>query len=284
MLLPSALPCESRKYRNRSNLISCHQFSPTPPRSDDGSPVGNGLLGTCRALQSLLNASPVSSPRCPKPERLQSPLQMRPIPARRPQKVVKPTPKPPRGLHKRTRSLFEAESDGEDSESTDHRPRDAFSTPKRRKRAPSDVPLGLALTDFESLESTVRRTSPPSPSPSRSPVTITRHRNLFEGIKEAVLPSIEISTSSSSSSSGAVAASSPHSHHSSWTSEDDQKLVEIVLEKLKLSKTDWEECARQIGKDNDSVGRRWQALVGEGNIGLRRGRRFVRGRINENWM
>jgi hypothetical protein len=68
-----------------------------------------------------------------------------------------------------------------------------------------------------------------------------------------------------------------------WTSDDDRRLVELVLEKLKLSKRDWNECARKMGKDNDSVGRRWKALVGEGNVGLRRGKRMVRARIDESW-
>lgn len=135
--------------------------------------------------------------------------------------------------------------------------RDRFSTPKRQKRAPSDLPLGLAITDFESLEESVARQKSHriTPEPDEQP-------------DQPVLPSIETSEEDESSE---------------WTAEDDQKLVEIVLEKLKLSKRDWEECARRIGKDNDSVGRRWRALVGEGNIGLRRGGRTVRGRLDECW-
>jgi hypothetical protein len=55
----------------------------------------------------------------------------------------------------------------------------------------------------------------------------------------------------------------------------------MVLEKFRLTKRDWEECARRIGKDDTSVGKRWQALLGEGNIGLRRGSgQFVRGRLD----
>lgn len=81
MLLPSALPCDM--HRSSSRLILS---TPPPPWSststvtsaslsqlqsqsqsqaqstDDDLPVSNGLLGTCRALQSLLNGSPAPSP------------------------------------------------------------------------------------------------------------------------------------------------------------------------------------------------------------------------------
>lgn len=253
MFLPSAVPCEGRKYLTRSHFASARAFSPTPP------PSGDGLLGTCRALQSLLCVSPVSSPRRPQSNRLQSPLRIQSAPTtRRSQRVVKPQRKPsppPRGVNKRTRQTYEADDGDVDMPAKEQR--DRFSTPKRQKRAPSDLPLGLAITDFESLEESVARQKSHriTPEPDEQP-------------DQPVLPSIETSEEDESSE---------------WTAEDDQKLVEIVLEKLKLSKRDWEECARRIGKDNDSVGRRWRALVGEGNIGLRRGGRTVRGRLDECW-
>ncbi|KAL1967674.1 hypothetical protein VTN77DRAFT_2931 [Rasamsonia byssochlamydoides] len=252
MFLPSAVPCDGRKYLTRSHFASARAFSPTPP------PSGDGLLGTCRALQSLLCVSPVSSPRRPRSDRLQSPLHIPSVPStRRSQKVVKPEPKPsppPRGANKRTRHTYEDE-DG-DVDMAVREPRDRFSTPKRQKRAPSDLPLGLAIADFESLEESVRRRKSPRLTPQS------------DADDQPVLPSIEVPDEGDASD---------------WTDEDDQKLVEIVLQKLKLSKRDWEECARRIGKDNDSVGKRWRALVGEGNIGLRRGGRTVRGRVDECW-
>ena len=70
--------------------------------------------------------------------------------------------------------------------------------------------------------------------------------------------------------------SSPSLEDPEWTIDDDRMLVETVLEKLKLSKRDWNDCARKLGKDKDSLGRRWSLLVGEGNVGLRRGRRISR--------
>lgn len=56
-----------------------------------------------------------------------------------------------------------------------------------------------------------------------------------------------------------------------WTENDDRVLVETVLLKLKLSSQDWNECAKRLGKDKDSIGRRWRLLIGEGDVGLRRG-------------
>jgi len=73
------------------------------------------------------------------------------------------------------------------------------------------------------------------------------------------------------SSSSETDPSIPESRDGEWTPEDDTLLVDIVLEKLKLTKKDWNECARKMGKDNDSVGKRWKALVGEGEVGLRGG-------------
>lgn len=70
--------------------------------------------------------------------------------------------------------------------------------------------------------------------------------------------------------------SSPSVEDPEWTHDDDRMLVETVLEKLRLSKHDWNDCARKLGKDRDSLGRRWSLLVGEGNVGLRRGGRISR--------
>lgn len=285
-----ALSCgDGRKYITRSSLArAVRAFSPTPPPSSDGvSGGGNSLLGTCRALQSLLNASPVSSSRRSRTERLQSPLHILstppappaarpPLIRQPPHKVTKPSSRPPRGPHKRTRTIYEQDSD---AEMTIHEPRDRFSTPKRQKMAPSQLPLGLAISDFESLG---------SPMTTRTtPTTFYRLTSQFDENERShlsacdpqqqqhIIPSIEHPDRED--------RMEDEVDHASWTTEDDQRLVEIVLEKFKLSKRDWEECARRIGKDNDSVGKRWKALVGEGNVGLRRGKRFVRGQINESW-
>ncbi|OAA63949.1 MYB-like protein [Cordyceps fumosorosea ARSEF 2679] len=55
-----------------------------------------------------------------------------------------------------------------------------------------------------------------------------------------------------------------------WTTEDDGILVELVLEKLKLSKADWQDCARSLGKDRHALARRWKSLVLNDDVGLKR--------------
>ncbi|KAL5356539.1 hypothetical protein BJX96DRAFT_116588 [Aspergillus floccosus] len=269
MLLPSALPCDMRRP---SRLTPSGLFS-TPPPSDDDFPSRNGLLGTCRALQSLLNASPAPSPRCAKPQRLQSPLHIRPVtPARlRTPKAANPSPKPSRGINKRRRDCFEEDLDESTPSETQSPAWRRFSTPKRRRHVPYDLPLGLSQSDFYSLHSPPTTQSPPSPAHLKKQNQTARDDRAPSFDPDAALPSIE-------------EADEPAASDDAWTADDDQRLVEIVLEKFQLSQRDWDECARRIGKDNASVGRRWQALVGDGNVGLRRGGRMVRGRLNESWL
>ena len=66
-----------------------------------------------------------------------------------------------------------------------------------------------------------------------------------------------------------------------WSTEEDRILVELVLEKLKLSKSDWQDCARSLGKDRGSVGKRWKSLMGNGDVGLRN--RSRRTKLHGTW-
>jgi len=66
-----------------------------------------------------------------------------------------------------------------------------------------------------------------------------------------------------------------------WTTEEDRLLVELVLEKLRLTKSEWHDCARSLGKDRGSVGKRWRSLMANGDVGLKsRGRRA---RLHHTW-
>ena len=262
MLLPSALSCDVR----RPSRFAATRLLSTPPPSDDEVPMGNGLLGTCRALQSLLNGSPAPSPRHSKPARLQSPVHIRSTPSSsRSRRLATPssperTPeRRPRGVNKRRRDHFEADEDNDNTNNDNHdatvdhsASRNRFSTPKRRRHAPYNLPLGLSQTDFYSLNSPPITASPSSP----------RYQNQQDSSAQqpynpdSALPSIEVTDDSTRSNQ--------------WTEEDDQRLMETVFEKFQLSKKQWNECAQRIGKDQASVERRWQALVGQGNIALRR--------------
>ncbi|KAL2813287.1 hypothetical protein BJX63DRAFT_230229 [Aspergillus granulosus] len=283
MLLPSALSCDPRRP---SRFTPMRLFSTPPPSADDSGLPSNGLLGTCRALQSLLG-SPAPSPRQTKPARLQSPLNFRPTPpspatssrqTRSASKLAaKPrSPRPSRGLNKRRRNTYEEDMEMDlDTTPTPYSAEPPSnpsnpSTPKRRRHLPYDLPLGLSQTDFYSLHSPPVTQSPPSPEKRRQHDELP-DLPLFN--PDAALPSIEEPTEPT-----------PPADDMSWSADDDQRLVEMVLEKFQLSKRDWDECARRMGKDHASVGQRWQALVGEGNVGLRRGKRMVRSRIHKDWM
>lgn len=55
-----------------------------------------------------------------------------------------------------------------------------------------------------------------------------------------------------------------------WSLDEDKQLVEMVLGKLKLSKNDWEECAKSFGKkDAKSLGKRWEGLISSRKVGLK---------------
>ncbi|RDW74319.1 uncharacterized protein DSM5745_06981 [Aspergillus mulundensis] len=297
MLLPSALPCDMRRA---SRFTPSRLFSTPPPSDDDRGvrPPGNGLLGTCRALQSLLT-TPAPSSRRAKPARLQSPLTFQPAPpspasSRKSNSnsdtklrfrshshtlSYKPLSPRSRGPNKRRRDIFEEDLDMEfDGSSSAVCAVDALnpSTPKRARHLPYELPLGLSQTDFYSLHSPPVSQSPPSPALRRQQEQSSSLLPSFN--PDAALPSIE--EQQKHPESDEVASTDDND----WTTDDDQRLVELVLAKFQLSQRDWDECARRMGKDHASVGQRWQVLVGEGNVGLRRGGRRVRKAIHNDWM
>ena len=62
----------------------------------------------------------------------------------------------------------------------------------------------------------------------------------------------------------AVASSSSTSlEDPAWTNAEDRLLVELVLKKLRLSPRDWADCAKSLGRDQRSVGNRWDMIVGK---------------------
>jgi hypothetical protein len=120
------------------------------------------------------------------------------------------------------------------------------STPKRARIAPEVVPLGLERSDFHHL---------------------------------LVQEKEEDGTSSRPTRDGGDA----DDDNEEWTTEDDRILVELVLEKLKLSKTDWQDCARSLGKDRHSVGKRWKSLMVNGDVGLKTRSTSRRAKLHSTW-
>lgn len=152
---------------------------------------------------------------------------------------------PPRGINKRRRAVDDDMSrDTEDVNQEGESEEDAVkpSTPKRMRLAPRVLPLGLERSDFHAL------------------------RKIEQGEGETVLESVE---------------GVPEGEGEQWSTEEDRLLVELVLEKLKLTKSDWQDCARSLGKDRGSVGRRWKSLMGGGEVGLKG--RPKRGKIHNTW-
>ncbi|KAH8657489.1 hypothetical protein BGZ60DRAFT_416033 [Tricladium varicosporioides] len=280
MLLPSAFSCDSSSHpitRFQSALFTSPPLSPPPSSSSSSAPAFNNIYSTCRALQSMLSPPPqlpspptqhseVPLPLAPSPFRLRlrarknesdSPSTFTPR-----KKVTKRQAKtpPPRGLNKRRRALDddmsrddideEAESSCDESvlpqifTSIEQEPEpnnNRPSTPKRLRLAPEVLPLGLERSNFHDLH-----------------LQLQPSFNFLE-----------------------TADNSQREGNEEWSTEEDRLLVELVLEKLKLTKSDWQDCARSLGKDRGSVGKRWKSLMGAGDIGLKH--RPRRAKLHGTW-
>ena len=307
MLLPSALPCDSSQRPPLTRLQSALFASPpaSPPQLSTQTAFGN-IFSSCRSLQSLLAnppppinlaQEPITPPtsshaQLPTPplSHAQPPLKLRLRsrktdtstlgdhgPARK--RIVKRTAsvaqqqQPPRGPNKRRRAVDdddlgrynshdedsdmerETHDDGQNSQETDAHPETRPHTPKRSRIAPEVIPLGLERADYHSLHSSFSSTTSSHDDTNHHPETTTDP----DAATEADGGGGEL-----------------------WSTEEDRILVELVLEKLKLTKSDWQDCARSLGKDRGSVGRRWKSLMVNGDVGLKRGG-HRRGRLHGTW-
>jgi hypothetical protein len=264
MLLPSALTCETTstpKTRYQSALFASPPLSPPP--SSHSNPA-HTLLSTCRALQSMLTTpNQLPSPPTLHSDIPSSPFKLR-LRARKDEstpgstvprkRITKRNAQPPRGLNKRRRALDDDMSRDtvdqdldDDSEQEQEDRTDGPSTPKRMRFGPEVLPLGLERSDFHSLK-----------------------LQTIEQSQEQVLESVEGESEGRGGEQG------------EWSTEEDRLLVELVLEKLKLTKSDWQDCARSLGRDRGSVGRRWKSLMGGGEVGLKRNH-LRRGKIHQTW-
>jgi hypothetical protein len=133
-----------------------------------------------------------------------------------------------------------------------HVPFERPSTPKRARIAPEQLPLGLERSDFHDLH--LQQLAP-------SQLNEVPGQELFESVENN---------------------NDDEEGNERWSTEDDRILVELVLEKLQLSKSEWQDCARSLGKDRGSVGRRWKSLMMNGEVGLKSSRQR-RGRIHGTW-
>ncbi|KAH7326474.1 hypothetical protein B0I35DRAFT_405711 [Stachybotrys elegans] len=284
MLLPSALPCDMSQPSSRPRLQAALFASPpaSPPALSSHSAFGN-IVTSCRSLQSLITAPipdelPLSSAQLPTPPLTHAPpplkLRLRSRAARQDPRDDHLTPRkkiakraPPRGANKRRR---DDDDDGASDRMDDSQPEDdldsdldisasaythqpapapapapaAPSTPKRARIAPEQLPLGLERSDFHDM-------------------LLREGRDLGQLVKPGTGVEVE-------------------ADGEEWSAEDDRILVELVLDKLKLSKTEWQDCARSLGKDRHTVGRRWKSLMAHGDVGLKT-RSSRRARLHATW-
>lgn len=269
--MPSPLSCDSSHPPVTRLQTSLLASPPSSPPSSAQSAIGN-IFSSCRALQSILTAPtppsdssdrlsslptpPLSHAALPSPSPMK--LRLRSSKARSsngeliPRKKVVKRP-PPRGVNKRRRAMDDDmgrdDNSSEDDEQYEEEQRP--STPKRARIAPEVLPLGLERVDFHNLQ--VQQGSTGTLEEASS----------IEGTE------VEVEVDGEE-----------------WSKEDDQVLVELVLEKLKLSKSDWEEIGKSFGtigsrRDRGSCGRRWKTLMANGDIGLKP--RTRRAKIHGTW-
>ncbi|CZR50851.1 uncharacterized protein PAC_00725 [Phialocephala subalpina] len=326
MLLPSALTCESTSslsapkptsyFPPSSTLFASPPISPPTtttqlsfqtPASSSNTTISS-IYSTCRALQSMLTTpSQLPSPPTQRTQLassipiISSPfkLRLRNRGNRSEDQSLTPRKKigkraPPRGVNKRRRAIedemsretvdsdcdseHEHENESEEKENARQTPEreeregERPRTPKRIRLAPEILPLGLDRSDFHALHLQHQLSSQP----------------LF-------FPSSQSSHSNAGpfSSNNTQQQEMESEENEEWSTEDDRLLVELVLEKLKLSKSEWQDCARSLGRDRGSVGRRWKSLMAGGDVGLKgrpkavggiggRGK-MERGRIYGSW-
>ncbi|KAK8088239.1 hypothetical protein PG997_003200 [Apiospora hydei] len=274
MLMPSAISCDSSRPPVTRLQAALFNSPPASPPTSAQSTIDN-IFTTCRSLQSMLTAPamaatnqvanntprqlptpPMSHATLPPPIKLR--LRSHKTEANGDgvarKRVVK-RKAPARGINKRRRATeddmgrgdeFDSDLDVDASENNNSSDEgeSAFqrpSTPKRARIAPEVIPLGLERSDFHNLQT-----------------------NPQENTEEAANSEAEMEADGEM-----------------WSTEDDRILVELVLEKLKLTKSDWQDCARSLGKDRSSIGRRWKSLMVSGDVGLKT--RSRRGKLHGTW-
>ncbi|KAL7942395.1 hypothetical protein V8C42DRAFT_332250 [Trichoderma barbatum] len=284
MLLPSAFSCDGGSQSAPRARSQAGRFvsPPASPSSLSAQYSIDNIMNTCRSLQSLISMTASNTDHgalAPAPTLTQlptPPLAHAPTPMKlrlraRPVKTDgkgDETPvarkriarrAPPRGVNKRRRDDSddmgrndesdmdtEAELDAETLHipPLSSSPPQAPSTPKRARISPEQLPLGLERSDFHDV-------------------------HLQEGSaleQDTEKPGTDVQVEADGTE---------------WSVEDDRILVELVLEKLKLSRMEWQDCARSLGKDRHSVNKRWKSLIMNGDIGVKTRNR--RARLHSTW-
>ncbi|KAI1168428.1 hypothetical protein F5B18DRAFT_279430 [Nemania serpens] len=266
MLMPSALSSCGLSHPPVTRLQS--SLFASPPASPPTSPhtTFSTIANSCRALQSMMTTPP------PMPSQLQplptppmahapfSPIKMRLRP--RPQntsedrsrmRIRKRTVAPPRGVHKRRRA-----SDDDMGRDDD-----------------IDSELDISGTDVDEPEDT-RLAIPAPTTPKRARIAPA---NLPRGLERSDFHDLHEPAEEEVKKEGTGVEEEVDGER--WSLEDDRVLVELICEKLKLSKSEWQECARRVGKSENGAERRWKTLIRNGEIGVKS--RARRGKVHGTW-
>jgi hypothetical protein len=255
MLLPSAFSCDGGgpQLQSRAQRPKLPSFSAYQPHLSVNARPGP-LSSSCRTLQAILGAPSANQQPVP-----HSSLQLgRALELPQQSQTRKDTQQQPvnRKANKRRRSEFEQDMSRDVLMEDCPRTPEPVRTPKRRRRIPLSMPLGLSADDFRALDAPT---------------------------EEVELDMPLNSPSGRQSDDDSAYWSSPSPEDGDWTETDDRMLVETILEKFRLSRREWNDCARMLGKDRDCLERRWSLLIGEGNVGLRRGGRMSRTSLISSW-
>ncbi|KAG5918155.1 hypothetical protein E4U42_006984 [Claviceps africana] len=292
MLLPSALSCDATQPLRSVHQPTSYFSPPSSPLTLSSATALSNIMTTCRSLQSLIASPPPSaqlSSAAPssRVQLLTPPMAYAPLPVKlrsrsRPshsdfsvtnkdlytRRKIARRCAAVRGVNKpccsdnhntgRENLLSWVEGNSEtDVGAIYQQPQPSWlgsqdrsrlstgpSTPKRARIAPEQLPLGLERSDFHNVHSDIEPVSDGS----------TWGKD------------VEVEADGNE-----------------WSAEDDRVLIELVLEKLKLSKSEWQDCARNLGKDRYSVNRRWKSLITRGEVGVKTRITRHRARLHSTW-
>jgi len=161
---------------------------------------------------------------------------------------------PPRGANKRRRAIDDDMGRDDDVD--------------------SDLDISNSSDYGESED--VRQTTPTPATPKRARIA---PENIPRGLARSDFHNLHEPTEEETEKQGTEVEEEEDGEF--WSIEDDRVLVELVLEKLKLSKSEWQECARRVGKGEHGIERRWKSLLRHGDVGVKS--RLRRGKVHGTW-
>ncbi|KAI8217961.1 hypothetical protein K4K57_007516 [Colletotrichum sp. SAR 10_99] len=279
MLMPSALSCDtSQPPLTRLQAAMFASPPASPPSLSHQSPFGN-IFDTCRSLQALLST----------PQHHQNhTVTQQPSPPSHHQLPTPPLAHAPPPLKLRLRSRAKPAADGINSE---HLPRKRIAkrapprgVNKRRRSSDDDMGREDAFMTDSDVDSDLEISSQQEQLPS-APSTPKRARIAPEvvplGLERSDFHTLHLLNGEEPTSEGSNVE--VEADGEPWSAEDDRILVELVLEKLKLSKSEWQDCARSLGKDRNCLSRRWKSLMVQGEVGLKGRRSSRRTKLHGTW-